>query len=122
MDWSVERRPGDQEPVGPERLLTSSEVARILAVSERTLWKLTKSGDVPCVQIGRSVRYDARSLDRGSGRERHRAARRQVAHHGGEWMASISRTQRPSDIRFVRRAAPAEDPAGQGDPETGRGG
>ena len=52
-----------QDPDVALRLLTSSEVANILAVSERTLWKLTKSGDIPCVHIGRSVRYDARSLD-----------------------------------------------------------
>ncbi|MBO12797.1 MAG: hypothetical protein CMJ68_18815, partial [Planctomycetaceae bacterium] len=93
-------------------------------VSERTLWKLTKSGDVPCVQIGRSVRYDARSLDQWiRARETSRStttsstSRRRV---DGEHQP---RSQRPSghSFRSIGRHQ-AEDPAGQGHPETGRGG
>ena len=63
MDRATNGLGDRQDPEVAPRLLTSSEVANILAVSERTLWKLTKSGDIPCVHIGRSVRYDARSLD-----------------------------------------------------------
>jgi excisionase family DNA binding protein len=38
-------------------LVTASEAARALAVSPRTLWSLTHSGAIPCVRIGRAVRY-----------------------------------------------------------------
>jgi excisionase family DNA binding protein len=41
-------------------LLTVREAAHALAVSERSLWTLTRKGLVPCVRLGRSVRY---SLD-----------------------------------------------------------
>jgi excisionase family DNA binding protein len=37
--------------------------ATALAISPRKLWALTASGEVPCVRIGRSVRYDAADLD-----------------------------------------------------------
>jgi len=63
MDRATSGLGDRQDPEVALRLLTSSEVANILAVSERTLWKLTKAGDIPCVHIGRSVRYDSRSLD-----------------------------------------------------------
>jgi excisionase family DNA binding protein len=43
-------------------LLTASEAAKALAVSPRTLWSLTKSGVIPCVRIGRAVRYDPADL------------------------------------------------------------
>ena len=38
-------------------LLTRREAAAILRISERMLFTLTKRGDVPCVRIGRSVKY-----------------------------------------------------------------
>ena len=43
-------------------LLTPREAAETLRISDRTLWTLTQRGDVPCVRIGRSVRYDADDL------------------------------------------------------------
>jgi excisionase family DNA binding protein len=39
-------------------LLTPKEAASALAISERTLWELTKRSVIPCVRIGRAVRYD----------------------------------------------------------------
>jgi excisionase family DNA binding protein len=39
-------------------LWTSREAAAALCISDRTLWKLTKEGNIPCVRIGRAVRYD----------------------------------------------------------------
>lgn len=39
------------------RLLRPREAADLLAISERTLWALTKQGVIPCVRLGRSVRY-----------------------------------------------------------------
>lgn len=43
-------------------LLTSPEAAKALAVSPRTLWSLTQSGAIPCVRIGRAVRYSPDDL------------------------------------------------------------
>ena len=40
-----------------KRLLTSKEAARYLGISERHLWAITASGDLPCIKVGRSVRY-----------------------------------------------------------------
>jgi excisionase family DNA binding protein len=38
-------------------LVTSKEAARLLGISERTLWTLSRSGEIQRVLIGRSVRY-----------------------------------------------------------------
>jgi excisionase family DNA binding protein len=43
-------------------LVTPAEAARALRISPRTLWGLTDRGEVPCVRIGRAVRYDPRDL------------------------------------------------------------
>ncbi len=43
-------------------LLTPREAAQALRISERKLWGLTASGEIPCVRIGRSVRYDINDL------------------------------------------------------------
>lgn len=43
-------------------LLRAREAAEMLAVSPRKLWELTNRGLVPCVRIGRAVRYDVRDL------------------------------------------------------------
>ena len=46
------------------KLLTPKQAAQSLAISERTLWTLTKSGQIVHVQIGRLVRYDVADLQR----------------------------------------------------------
>jgi hypothetical protein len=48
-------------------LHTHRNAARVLAVSERTLWGLVKSGEIPCLRIpgrgkARAIRYDVRDL------------------------------------------------------------
>jgi excisionase family DNA binding protein len=43
-------------------LLTAHEAAQALAISERTLWGLTRRGAIPCVRLGRAVRYDLADL------------------------------------------------------------
>jgi excisionase family DNA binding protein len=45
-------------------LLTPKEAAKALSISDRTLWALTDRGEIPVMRIGRSVRYDPRSLSR----------------------------------------------------------
>lgn len=42
----------------PRILLTRRDAAAALAISERALWTLTARGEVPCVRLGRSVRYE----------------------------------------------------------------
>ncbi len=44
-------------------LLRPAEAARLLTISKRLLWTLTNRGEVPCVRIGRAVRYDPRDLE-----------------------------------------------------------
>jgi len=43
-------------------LLKSPEAAKALAISQRKLWSLTKSGEIPCIRIDRAVRYDLADL------------------------------------------------------------
>ncbi len=43
-------------------LLTAPKAAKMLAISPRTLWTLTQQGVVPCVRLGRSVRYSVDDL------------------------------------------------------------
>jgi len=45
-------------------LLTARDAAKFLAISPRKLWQLTNCGDIPCVRIGRAVRYDPFDLRR----------------------------------------------------------
>lgn len=45
-------------------LLRPKEAAEALAISERSLWGLTASNQIPCVRFGRSVRYVADDLRR----------------------------------------------------------
>jgi excisionase family DNA binding protein len=49
--------PGDRLALG------AAEAAPALGISERSLWTLTKSGDIPHVRIGRRVLYPVRALD-----------------------------------------------------------
>lgn len=46
----------------PRLLLRPSEAAESLGISERALWTLTDDGTIPCVRLGRSVRYDLEVL------------------------------------------------------------
>ncbi len=43
-------------------LLNSRQAAEELSISERKLWSLTASGDIPHIRIGRAVRYPADDL------------------------------------------------------------
>jgi len=53
-------------------LLSARDAARALAVAERTLWGLTSPrGPIPCVKIGRSVRYAVSDLQAFIDRQKH---------------------------------------------------
>jgi putative molybdopterin biosynthesis protein len=43
-------------------LYTSKQAAAALCISERTLYALAKSGELPAVRVGRAVRYDPADL------------------------------------------------------------
>ncbi len=43
-------------------LLNARDACRALAIGRRKLWELTNTGELPCVRIGRAVRYDPRDL------------------------------------------------------------
>ena len=43
-------------------LLTEREAAKVLSVSPRTLWGLRAAGEIPCIRLGRAVRYDPADL------------------------------------------------------------
>ncbi|MCC6907051.1 MAG: helix-turn-helix domain-containing protein [Phycisphaerales bacterium] len=43
-------------------LTTSLRAAESLSISIRTLANLTAAGELPCVRIGRAVRYDVADL------------------------------------------------------------
>jgi excisionase family DNA binding protein len=66
VEWNFtdERRSPSRGPatVVPAILLGVRAAARALAISERTLWRLTKSGRVPHVRVGRRVLYDVEEL------------------------------------------------------------
>jgi excisionase family DNA binding protein len=50
------------EQVVEPLLLTTRQAAKALAVCEKTLWSLTKRGEIPAVRIGRAVRYSMDEL------------------------------------------------------------
>jgi len=52
-----------QEPAPEERLLTARQVAEKLQISVRTLRTITDSGELPCIRIRGSVRYDRRMVE-----------------------------------------------------------
>jgi excisionase family DNA binding protein len=53
----------DSMPQLMERLLLPArDAAAALSISERSLWSLTKAGEIPAIRIGRAVRYDPADL------------------------------------------------------------
>lgn len=45
------------------RLLTVKEAAEILSLSERTIQRYLKSGELACVRLGRLVRIEVKDLE-----------------------------------------------------------
>ena len=44
-------------------LLRPRDAAKLLAISERHLWGLTKDGQIPVVRLGRAIRYAPHDLE-----------------------------------------------------------
>ncbi|HRT42249.1 MAG TPA: helix-turn-helix domain-containing protein [Phycisphaerae bacterium] len=51
-----------QAPKVAQLLLKPAEAAKALGIGSRTLWGLTKAGEIACVRVGRSVRYATADL------------------------------------------------------------
>lgn len=45
------------------RLYTAEETGKLLGVSTRTLYTLSARGELPCIKVGRSVRYHPDDID-----------------------------------------------------------
>jgi excisionase family DNA binding protein len=45
------------------RLLTAREAEKYLSVSPRKLWEMKNTGEIPCVRLGRALRYDRQQID-----------------------------------------------------------
>jgi len=43
-------------------LLKPAEAAKALSISESKLWSMTAGREIPCVRIGKAVRYDVEDL------------------------------------------------------------
>ncbi|MGB8020206.1 MAG: helix-turn-helix domain-containing protein [Candidatus Nanopelagicales bacterium] len=50
-------------PLSEVRLLTVAEVAVILRLSKMTVYRMVKSGNLPALKVGRSVRVPAHVVD-----------------------------------------------------------
>lgn len=58
------QRPADQPAEkAPRLLLTRKEAAAALAISERTLFTITRRDKIPVVHVGQSVRYHPADLE-----------------------------------------------------------
>lgn len=51
-----------EHPAAMEPLLTSKQAATVLAVSERTLWSMRTSGEIPFISIRSAVRFSPDDL------------------------------------------------------------
>jgi excisionase family DNA binding protein len=45
------------QPIDSDGLMTAKQAAAMLAISARSLWSMTNARAIPCVRLGRSVRY-----------------------------------------------------------------
>ena len=52
----------EHQTMSERLLLTPREAAKALSICEKTIYTLTKSGELPAVRIGRSVRYALEDL------------------------------------------------------------
>jgi len=68
-----------------EKLLTAAELAERLAVPKTWILESARSGAMPCVRLGRYVRFDLADVE--------------------EWLASCKRPGRPVALRRVEPRA-----------------
>ena len=46
-----------------KRMMTARQVAEYTQIPLQMVYRKTKSGDLPCYRIGRSIRYKAEEID-----------------------------------------------------------
>ena len=56
MLYDITEQTGDR-PESLPMLVSATKAAKMLGISPRHLWSLTKSGNVPCNRVGRRVMY-----------------------------------------------------------------
>jgi len=59
-----------------EPLLDSKQAAHLLGIGVRKMWSLQIGGDIPCLRIGRAVRFDPADLRRWIDRQKRKGGRR----------------------------------------------
>jgi excisionase family DNA binding protein len=54
-----------------QRMMTAREVSEYTQIPLQMIYRKTKSGDIPCYRIGRSIRYKVEEIDMAMKGERH---------------------------------------------------
>lgn len=49
---------------GKKQLLTPDEVAEMLQIARKTVVVMTREGRIPCIRLGRVLRFDPAEIDR----------------------------------------------------------
>lgn len=114
-------------PAEDRFLLTPRETAKRLAISERHLFELTRTGQLPCVRVGRNVRYsvetiqkwvrDTESTDQPSTTEKAERTKRPTKAAASE---SPRRKPKVSEGSKARRPLEVTAPATERQPATAR--
>ena len=51
------------QKAGTTELLTIKEFAKIVKIAPKTLYRLASSGKIPCIRIGRNIRFSTEMID-----------------------------------------------------------
>jgi len=64
QDWAKGERVSEAQPFHPGGLLTVSEVAATMRVSNMTVYRLIKGGELPAVRVGKNYRIRESDVER----------------------------------------------------------
>ena len=51
------------QKAGTNELLTIKEFAKIVKIAPKTLYRLASTGKIPCIRIGRNIRFSPDMID-----------------------------------------------------------
>lgn len=51
------------QKAGNNELLTIKEFAKIVKIAPKTLYRLASDGKIPCIRIGRNIRFSPSMID-----------------------------------------------------------